>query len=96
MEFSWVKRVARAGMSCAGACRAWGIATSSRAWRVDLGLSGYARNLDDGGVEVYAAGTAEALNELSGYLWKGPRMSEVRGVEEQEAPVLKYWGFHIE
>ena len=46
----------------------------------DLGLSGYARNLEDGGVEVYAVGTNEALSELSGYLWKGPRMSEVRAV----------------
>ena len=62
----------------------------------DLGLSGYARNLEDGGVEVYAAGSEESLRELSGYLWKGPRMSEVRGVEEQEAPVQKHWGFHIE
>ena len=62
----------------------------------DLGLSGYARNLEDGGVEVYAAGTDAALKELSGYLWKGPRMSEVRGVEEQAATVLKYWGCHIE
>jgi acylphosphatase len=62
----------------------------------ELGISGYARNLEDGGVEVYAAGSEETLRELSGYLWKGPRMSEVRGVEEHEAPVLKYWGFRIE
>jgi len=63
---------------------------------VELGLSGYAKNLDDGRVEVYAAGTLEQIAELSGYLRKGPRWSEVRGVEEQEAPVLKHPGFHIE
>ena len=63
---------------------------------LDLGLSGYARNLDDGRVEVYAAGTPEQVAELSGYLRKGPRWSEVRGVDEQEAPVLKYLSFHIE
>ncbi len=62
----------------------------------DLGLSGYARNLEDGRVEVYTCGPLECLRELSGHLWKGPRMSEVRGVEEQEAQVIKYWGFHIE
>ena len=62
----------------------------------DLGLCGYARNLDDGRVEVYAVGTPEQIAELSGYLRKGPRWSEVRGVDEQEAPVLKYAGFHIE
>jgi acylphosphatase len=63
---------------------------------LDLGLTGYARNLDDGRVEVYAAGTPEQIAEFSGYLWKGPRWAEVRGVDEQEAPVLKYLGFHIE
>jgi acylphosphatase len=62
----------------------------------ELGLTGYARNLEDGRVEVYAVGPPELLREFGGYLWKGPRMSEVRGVEEQEAQVLKYWGFHIE
>ena len=63
---------------------------------LELGLSGYAKNLDDGRVEVYAAGSPEQLAELSGYLRKGPRWSEVRGVDEQEAPVTKYLGFHIE
>src|SRR5262245_32745815 len=53
----------------------------------DLKLAGYARNLDDGRVEVYAVGTPEQLNELTGLLWKGPRMSAVRGVEEQESAI---------
>ena len=50
-----------------------------------LNLSGYAQNLDDGRVEVYAAGPREALDELAGMLRRGPRFSDVRGVEEQEA-----------
>ena len=61
-----------------------------------LGLSGYARNLDDGSVEVYAVGSPAGLAELSGYLWKGPRWSDVRGVEEHEAAVTEHFGFHIE
>jgi acylphosphatase len=60
-----------------------------------LGLSGYARNLDDGSVEVYAVGSPAQLAELSGYLWKGPRWSDVRGVEEHEAAVAEHFGFHI-
>jgi acylphosphatase len=60
-----------------------------------LGLTGYAKNLDDGSVEVYAAGDPGSLAELNGYLWKGPRWSDVRGVEEQEASVVKYAGFRI-
>ena len=60
-----------------------------------LGVCGYTRNLDDGRVEVYATGEAEQLNELCGLLWKGPRMSDVRGVEEQDAAVEKVSGFRI-
>jgi acylphosphatase len=62
----------------------------------ELGLTGYTRNLDDGQVEVYAVGSPAKLAELSGYLWKGPRMSDVRGVEEQEAAVVEYTDFRIE
>ena len=61
-----------------------------------LGLTGWVRNLDDGRVEVYAAGPEEKLSEFSGMLWKGPRWSDVRGVEEQEAPVQKHGSFEIE
>jgi acylphosphatase len=62
----------------------------------ELGLTGYVRNLDDGRVEVYAAGPAEALSALSGMLWNGPRWADVRGVEELEAAVEKRSGFQIE
>ncbi len=62
----------------------------------ELSLTGFTRNLDDGRVEVYAVGTPERLSELAGYLWKGPRMSDVRGVEEQEAAVEEFRDFRIE
>ncbi len=58
-----------------------------------LGLGGYARNLDDGSVEVYAAGPKEKLDELAGRLRQGPRWADVRGVEEQEAPVERRSSF---
>jgi acylphosphatase len=61
-----------------------------------LQIAGFTRNLDDGRVEVYAVGTGSQLSELAGHLWKGPRWSDVRGVDEQEAAVLKYRGFFIE
>lgn len=61
----------------------------------DLNISGYARNLDDGRVEVYALGTPEQLNELNGLLWRGPRSSDVRSVEEQEAGPEDVSGFRI-
>lgn len=61
----------------------------------ELGLTGYARNLDDGRVEVYAAGAPAQLSALAGRLWKGPLWSDVRGVEEMEAPVEARSGFQI-
>jgi acylphosphatase len=60
-----------------------------------LGLSGYARNLDDGRVEVYAIGAPEKLDELAAMLHRGPRWSDVRGVEEQEAEPRGFSSFEI-
>ncbi|MGA7240205.1 MAG: acylphosphatase [Bryobacteraceae bacterium] len=60
-----------------------------------LGLSGYTRNLDDGRVEVYAAGPSEALSKLSARLREGPRWADVRGVEEQEAAAERGSSFEI-
>ena len=61
----------------------------------DIGLKGWTSNLDDGRVEVYAVGTQKQLDELKGWLYKGPAMSEVRGIEELEAALEKVSGFRI-
>jgi acylphosphatase len=60
-----------------------------------LGLVGYARNLDDGRVEVYAAGPEAKLDELAGRLHRGPRWADVRGVEERKAAVEGCSSFEI-
>jgi acylphosphatase len=59
-----------------------------------LGVRGWVRNEDDGRVQVYGIGTADQLNELAALLHRGPRMAEVRGVEEQEAPMQQLSSFH--
>jgi len=61
-----------------------------------LGLTGYVRNLDDGRVEVYAVGPEAKLSELAGRLHEGPRWSDVRGVEEQQAEPREYGVFRVE
>jgi acylphosphatase len=63
---------------------------------VELNLAGYARNLDDGRVEVYAIGAPADLSDLASRLWKGPRFSDVRGVEEQDAAPEARATFRIE
>lgn len=59
------------------------------------GVSGWVRNLDDGRVEVYAVGNPEQLSDLESSLWKGPRFSEVRGVDVEEAAAEARSGFRI-
>jgi acylphosphatase len=49
-----------------------------------IGVRGWVRNLDDGSVEAVAIGTPDQLAEFSGALHKGPRWSDVRGVDEIE------------
>lgn len=60
-----------------------------------LGVDGYTRNLDDDSVEVYAIGTPAQLGELSALVRKGPRLADVRGVDEMDAPVESTYGFRI-
>jgi acylphosphatase len=61
-----------------------------------LGIRGYARNLDDGRVEVYAVGTPDQLSVMEHCLWKGPAWSDVRGVDVMEEPVEPRRLFQIE
>lgn len=60
-----------------------------------LGVAGFARNQQNGTVEVVAQGTATQLKALRADLARGPRFAEVAGVAEEEHPVLQYRGFHI-
>lgn len=60
-----------------------------------LGLSGYAKNLDDGRVEVRAQGTAQQLETFEGELYRGPRWAEVRGVDKEESTARTGRGFSI-
>lgn len=60
-----------------------------------LGLGGWARNLDDGRVEVYAVGAPEKLDELAAALHQGPRMADVRSVEQHEQAVQNMAAFSI-
>ena len=89
------KRDAAAGL-CAAGYRASDTATSRSGGRIGWDSSGYARNLDDGRVEVYAVGPEKKLSELAGMLHRGPRWADVRGVDEEQAAVQEYGSFHID
>ena len=50
-----------------------------------LGLSGHARNLANGDVEVLACGDEEAIGQLRRWLAQGPPLARVDRVDEQPA-----------
>ena len=52
-----------------------------------LGIAGYAKNLRDGRVEVYAVATAVVHADLRAELEKGPRAAVVEEVLELEAAI---------
>jgi acylphosphatase len=61
----------------------------------DLGVTGWARNLDDGSVEVHANGVLAKLNEFEARLRKGPGGADVRGFEMVESEGVVGEGFRI-
>jgi acylphosphatase len=60
-----------------------------------LGVTGWARNLDDGDVEVHANGTSSQLDDFEARLRQGPRWGEVRSVTAVEVEVSDATAFHI-
>lgn len=54
---------------------------STRREALPLGITGYARNMDDGSVEVLACGEDDALDQLAGWLKQGPPMARVTRLE---------------
>jgi acylphosphatase len=60
----------------------WFVARHARS----LGLSGYARNLPDGRVEVVVSGPETALPDLEQLLRSGPAYAQVESVERSAGP----------
>jgi len=54
---------------------------STRRQAAPLGITGYAKNMLDGSVQVLACGEPEALNRLTEWLKHGPRMAVVEHME---------------
>jgi acylphosphatase len=59
-----------------------------------LGVHGYAKNLQDGTVEVLACGDEQAVNALCEWLWEGSRYAKVSNVECKQASGTYETGFY--
>jgi acylphosphatase len=66
---------------------------STREQALKLGVSGHAKNLADGGVEVLASGSPEALDALHKWLHVGPPSARVESVMREAMPDQAMQGF---
>ena len=60
-----------------------------------LGLKGFARNLDDGRVEIVVEGRDENVKEMVKICKKGPSHSEIKKVETEEIKNQSFKEFKI-
>lgn len=60
-----------------------------------LGLTGYAKNLNNGDVEVIACGTEEQIEAFSKWLEEGPRTASVDSVTQERVSYKPFRGFKI-
>lgn len=80
-----------------GSVQGVGFRYSTQREALQLGLTGYARNLDDGGVEVLACGEPDQVEKLIAWLKAGgPRSARVDKVlTEPHQPGREYVNFGI-
>lgn len=60
-----------------------------------LALTGWIRNLDDGRVEVVAAGTGDALRQFAEWLAAGPPAARVDSLTSAASPPITLADFEI-
>lgn len=58
-----------------------------------LGITGWAKNLPDGRVEVFASGDKKQLEKLHAWLHKGPQLAKVTEVIYEEVDFQEFDGF---
>ncbi len=62
---------------------------------IDLGLSGYARNLADGDVEVFLSGEEDNIQKMLTWLEDGPEQAEVTEMQHKKVDWQEHSFFSI-
>ena len=68
---------------------------STQQQALQLGLTGYVKNLFTGQVEIEVCGEKPRLDELERWLWKGPIMADVKEIEIKDISIVNYSKFDI-
>ena len=63
---------------------------------LNLGVTGYVRNLPDRRVEVMACGEERAVSALRNWLWQGPQLARVSDVRCDTLPYRDFHDFRID
>ncbi len=61
----------------------------------ELGITGWVRNTDNGGVEIHAEGPEDKLKELEQWCWEGPPRAIVANVTVTSTDEKPYASFEI-
>jgi acylphosphatase len=69
---------------------------STRKKAIELGITGWVKNIPEGHVECLAFGTADQLAQLESWLWEGPSQAQVSDVSAQSVPLERYESFDIQ
>ena len=51
---------------------------STKQQAIDLGITGWVKNLSDGSVEVVSEGSSVKIEQLLSWLYHGPKLAEVK------------------
>ena len=62
---------------------------------LQLGLKGYAKNLENGDVEVVAEGNEDKLKEFMDFIKKGPGIASVKGIQLKHRQPENFKNFEI-
>lgn len=61
----------------------------------ELGIKGYARNLENGNVEMAVQGEEEKINELIRFIKNGPGISKVENMKATKKELENFKSFEI-
>jgi acylphosphatase len=87
--------IGRRRVTVGGEVQGVGFRMNARAAALRLGLSGFARNLPDGSVEVEFEGPDDAIDEFIGWLSHGPRYASVESIQVAELEPTGADGFDL-
>ena len=82
-------------LGVAGTVQGVAFRVTVKKWADELKVTGYVRNTPDGGLEVVAQGSEEALAELIRRCYDGPRAARVDSIKQEEISSEPFLDFVI-